>query len=128
VVLDFDGDLESWPRDARVIQGAEMRGEQVRVDLSYGGGCSVHHFNLVVGGGWMESNPVQVNAIVSHDAHNDNCDALLFRTVHFDLRPLKRAYQDAYGVGTPGSTTLVINLLGGGTYSSSQSLLLRYVF
>ena len=76
----------------------------------------------------MESQPVQTRALLSHDAHGDNCDGLVIRALTFDLRPLKKAYQEAYGVGAPGATTLVINLLPGSPFSSSQPPPLEYVF
>jgi hypothetical protein len=128
VVVDFETAGSPWPMDAQIVQAIEIKGDMMVAGVTYAGGCSVHHFNLVVFGGWMESDPVQTQALLSHDAHDDNCDGLIIRELTFDLRPLKRAYQDAYGVGTPGGTTLIIQLNGAGTYSSSQSLPLEYVF
>jgi hypothetical protein len=76
----------------------------------------------------MESFPVQVRAFLSHDGKKDPCDAIVTRALSFDLRPLKRAYQESYGVGDPGSTTLVIDLANPVSSSSLSSFRLEYVF
>lgn len=128
VVVAMDANPGAWPRDSFQFRDIRIQGDLLRVDVTYGGGCAIHHFSLVAHGGWMESNPVQVQAFLAHDGHDDPCDALIHRDLRFDLSPLKRVYQDAYGTGTPGSTTLVINVAGGGIYSSSQPFPVAYVF
>jgi hypothetical protein len=128
VVVNFDTRMELWPRDALIIQDVRINGDWASVETAYSGGCAPHQFDLVVFGGWMESDPVQVRAFLSHDGHDDPCDGLVLRTIAFDLKPLKNAYQEAYGVGAPGTTTLIIQLDGAGTYSSTQSLPLEYTF
>ena len=58
----------------------------------------------------MESQPVQVRVFLSHWSFNDPCDAVVSRELRFDLGPVKQAYQAAYGVGDPGTTTVVLLL------------------
>lgn len=55
----------------------------------------------------MESNPVQVRLVLSHDARDELCDAAFGRTLRFDLRPIREAYVRAYGHDGP----VVLNLV-----------------
>ena len=96
-----------WPRDAYTLGAVEADGRTLRAEVSYGGGCRAHRMDLVAWGGWLESEPVQVNALITHDAGDDPCDAYLTEERVFDLSPLARAWVDAYG---PPSGPIRINL------------------
>ena len=109
LVVDFAGDPAAWPRDPLEIQIPGIEGDILSVRVAYGGGCKVHLVRGVAVGGFMESAPVQVRVVLSHEDHDDPCDAWLTRELRFDLTPLKRAYQDAYGVGG-GATSLRVLL------------------
>lgn len=128
VVVDPDAREQDWPGDWLAEAQVEMAGDRVNMSVRYSGGCAVHDFRLVAWGGWMESYPVQVRAFLSHDDKDDPCDAIVERELSFDLRPLRRAYQDSYGVADPGSTTLVIVLANPNPLSSLSHLDLEYVF
>jgi hypothetical protein len=120
---------EKWPSDwVSALDSLRIEGDHLRFRVSYGGGCAAHDFKLVAWGGWMESFPVQVRAFLSHDGKNDPCDAIVTRALSFDLRPLKKAYQESYGVGDPGATTLVIDLENPVGSSSLSHYRLEYVF
>jgi hypothetical protein len=110
IIVDFDTEPSAWPGDAFQIQEAAVSGHTLHTRLSYGGGCKEHEVRAVAWGGWMESFPVQVRLFLSHDAHEDPCDAWITRDFTFDLRPLKASYQASYGVGEPGETTLILLL------------------
>jgi hypothetical protein len=57
----------------------------------------------------MESFPLQVDLLLSHDGHGDLCRALITREVAFDLAPLERTAQE----GAPDSSgTLILRLRG----------------
>lgn len=129
IVVAPQTDPEKWPRDLLLgLESLRIEGDRLRFEVRYGGGCVPHDFKLVAWGGWMESFPVQVRAFLSHDGKNDPCDAIVTRALSFDLRPLKRAYQESYGVGDPGSTTLVIDLVNPVSFSSLSGFRLEYVF
>jgi hypothetical protein len=110
VMMDFGTRPGLWPQDPFTVLEAAVLGDRLRVKVQYGGGCKTHAFQGVAWGGWMESHPVQVRLFLSHDAFQDPCDAILTEDRFFDLGPLRRAYQESYGTGTPGTTTLVIVL------------------
>jgi len=69
-----------------------------RLDLRVGfSGCQPEQpWTCYISGGFMESYPVQVRAVLVHEVEEE-CDATFEETLHFDLWPLKRAYVEAYG-------------------------------
>ena len=106
-----------WPRDPVTIQNAVVKGDSLVLSLSFGGGCRSHTFHLLGDGMWMESYPVQTGLRLSHDAQNDNCKALLSRTVSFDLVPLRETFNRTYQ-GTTGIIRLRLSgFAGTPTYS-----------
>jgi hypothetical protein len=80
------------------------------LDVEYGGGCEAHALELIAVGGWMESFPVQVRLMLTHDDRDDPCDAVVRDTVRFGLGPLEEAYAQAYPGEPVGERTLVIHL------------------
>jgi hypothetical protein len=119
---------QRWPSDPAKLQDFVVSGDRLDARVSYGGGCADHDFKLVAWGGWMESYPVQVRALLSHDAKDDPCDAIVSEDLSFDLQPLKRAYQESYGIGDPGSTTLILSLDNPDWSSSLSGYQIEYVF
>lgn len=68
---------------------------KLRVGFS---GCSPDHaFPLYMSGGFLESEPVQARLVLGHDDHGEACDAAFERTLYFDLRPIREAYERMYG-------------------------------
>lgn len=128
ILVDFGADPELWVRDPFIIPEYAIHGGRLDFKVTYSGGCASHHFKLIAFGGWMESFPVQIQAFLSHDANGDTCEAWIERDLSFDLKPLKRAYEESYGVSEPGSTTVVIVLDSSGTASSMGWLPFEYVF
>jgi hypothetical protein len=128
LIVDFSTHPNAWPQDAYQIQTAEVAGDRLDVTLSYGGGCRTHDVKGVAWGGWMESDPVQVRLFLSHEDFQDPCDAWITKDFRFDLSPLKRAYQEDYGVAPPGSTTLKLLLADPLLASPLGARVLDYVF
>jgi hypothetical protein len=110
VIVDFSTIPGAWPRDSYQIQDASIQGDHLLVKLAYGGGCRSHTVQSVAWGGWMESDPVQVRVFLSHEDFDDPCDAWITVDLRFDLASLRSAYQESYGVGSAGETTLVLLL------------------
>lgn len=96
-----------WKLDPYTIDSAMVVGDTLRLVVRHGGGCRTHRFSLAASRAFRESSPVQVSAVLTHDADGDNCRALLTRDLRYDLTPLREAYRAAYGAG-PGS--IVIHL------------------
>lgn len=99
-----------WPRDPYTLGAVTVDGLTLSAEVTYGGGCAAHVMDLVGWGGWLESNPLQINALVTHDDADDPCDALITETRPFDLRPLVRAYEGAYGPIGADRPTVILRL------------------
>lgn len=128
IVVNFLTNPSSWPNDGFRIENAGVVGHNLQITLSYGGGCTTHDVKVVAWGGWMESFPVQVRLFISHEDFNDPCDAWITREFSFDLVPLKLAYQESYGVGQPGETTLKLLLEDPLLASPQGARVLEYEF
>lgn len=87
----------------RLIE-AHLRGDVLVMRVGFGGCGPDHPFKLYISKAFMESNPVQTWAILSHDDLGEQCDAAFERVLRFDLRPLRRAYVAAYG--QPGQVAI----------------------
>lgn len=86
----------TWKVDPYAIEDAAVEGNELRLVVRHGGGCATHRFGLAVSRAFRESSPVQVSAVLTHDANGDNCRAVLTKTLRFDLTPLRDAYRAAY--------------------------------
>jgi hypothetical protein len=88
------------PDPVRIIE-ATVTGGVLQLEVEYGGGCREHDFKLYGAAGFMESLPVQAALFVSHDGHDDPCDAIVHRELAFDLLPLRAAYVRGYSDSGP---------------------------
>jgi hypothetical protein len=92
---------EQIHQDPYRLLEAHLRGDFLVMRVSFGGCGPDHPFSLFISGAFMESNPVQTWALLSHDDLDEECDAVFERTLKFDLGPLRRAYTAAYGQPGP---------------------------
>ena len=125
IAVDLGASVGGLPRDGYQIEEAHIDRDTLRLRVTHGGGCAVHEYGLTAYDGWLESNPVQVRALLLHDAHGDMCDALLTVNLRFDLQPLKQAYLRAYG-GSSG--TVVIRLSDPRSLGAEPLARLTYTF
>ena len=92
----FGSTADAWGTDAYTINAATIEDDILSVDVSYGGGCETHVFTLVTESMFLESFPVQLRVSLAHNANGDTCEALITEVHHFDLTPIKEAYQKGY--------------------------------
>ena len=104
-------DGRSWGHDPFEIGSAAIAGDRLSVEVSFGGGCEEHDFTLVIGAAFAESDPVQLQAEIAHDANNDACEAYLTETRVFDLGLVRTRYRDWYGPGA-GEVVMLIKGVG----------------
>jgi len=82
--------LEDFPMDLYGVNEIVLDGNELFVNVNYGGGCEDHIFNLVMEPNfWSGIPPVYYYFYLSHDANNDLCEALI--TEHnlcFDISEL----------------------------------------
>lgn len=104
VVLVGSGD---WGDDPYVVNSAAIDGDQLTIEVSYGGGCRDHTFTLVISESFRESDPVRLPAVLAHEANGDPCEAWLTESHVFDLALVRTRYRQFYGSGS-GRVTLSI--------------------
>ncbi|MGE0785407.1 MAG: hypothetical protein AB7S26_06955 [Sandaracinaceae bacterium] len=78
------------------LNGVTLSGDTLTADVAYSGGCAPHYFRLCYDA-FLESNPVQVDLRLEHDAQGDECEAYPSESRSFDLGPLADAYRAGYG-------------------------------
>lgn len=111
VTVVSDSRFENAPRDDFDFVSAEIEGDCLEVAVRYGGGCGGAKFELIGNNVLKESLPLQRFVVISFD-DKDNCEALIIKTLSFDLTPLQ--------VGNTNEVAIRINGI------SRTSLLYRY--
>lgn len=91
-----DNATDRWGKDVFKLNEAAITGDTLAVEVSYSGGCRDHQFTLVTSGAFMESDPVQLNVALAHNANDDPCEAWITEGYLFDLAPIKALYRKAY--------------------------------
>lgn len=120
VISDDGADAtDKWGKDAFELNEASITGDTLAVKVSYGGGCRDHQFTLVASGAFMESDPVQLNLALAHNANEDPCEAWITEGYLFDLTPIKALYQKAY---RQNSGVIVLQL----KYAPADALVYRF--
>jgi hypothetical protein len=77
---------------AAQVKSAKIVGDKLLVDVTHGGGCGEHHYDLKLGLCY-ETNPVQCEAELIHET-NDPCEAFVYKTVEFSLE--NKGLTDSY--------------------------------
>lgn len=67
------------------VSHAVVAGDKLLMQITYGGGCARHDFQLDWNGVIRESFPPGVTLTLTHNGHNDPCKALLTEELEFDL-------------------------------------------
>lgn len=68
------------------IANTEIIGDSLIMEVSYGGGCQIHEFELLSNGMYAKSLPMQVNVYLRHNANNDMCRAYFTRRIAFSIK------------------------------------------
>ena len=102
------GTVTTLGDDGYVLNHAAISGDTLSVSVSYAGGCEIHALTLVIAASFSESSPVQLPAVLRHDANGDACEAWLTHSYAFDLAIVRTRYRAAYGPG-PGRVTLQLD-------------------
>ena len=95
--------------DPYVVNSAAVDGHELTLEVSYAGGCERHDFTLVISSRFLESDPVQLRAVLAHEANGDTCEAWITESIDFDLALVRTRYQQFYG---PGAGTVVLLIAG----------------
>ncbi|MEM7414277.1 MAG: hypothetical protein AAF389_02205 [Gemmatimonadota bacterium] len=109
MLIDSANPPAEWPDDTYALGDVSVEGTIVDLEVSFGGGCEAHTFDLVGLGASLDSSPAEIDAIVSHDAFGDACEAYLTETRRFETTPLRTLFETVYGPITE-TTPIVIRL------------------
>ena len=74
-----------YPHDEFELDTAYITGDCIFFEVSYSGGCETHDFTL----GRIAVSSIYNDFALTHDGHDDACDAIIRDTVCFDLTPLQ---------------------------------------
>lgn len=96
LVTEFPSDA---PDDAATIRSAEIIGDRLRVVVDHPGGCEPHDYALYASRSIVDADPPRVTLLLTHDAHGDKCEALLTKTLDFDIVPLRKFLRSVGGSG-----------------------------
>ena len=105
--------------DPYVANSATIDGDQLTISVSYAGGCRNHIFTLVISESFLESDPVQLPAVLAHEANGDPCEAYPTESLVFDLALVRTRYWQFYG---PGSGKVALRIAG----APGDSLVYRF--
>jgi hypothetical protein len=74
--------------DAIKLNGASLEGRNIKVSVSYSGGCETHTIRALASTCMRASYPGQVYVYLQHDAAGDDCEKLIREEIAFDVTPL----------------------------------------
>jgi hypothetical protein len=95
--------------------------DTISLNVTYSGGCKEHCFSLYMSpAAFLESYPVQANLYLRHNSNGDDCEAFIYKTVSFNLRPVSELYKSLYG----SYDEIIINVF---EYKSNRKVSVSYV-
>jgi hypothetical protein len=95
MILD-DVSIQNASSDPFSIESIVIDGDIMKIKVKYSGGTKEHDFTLIGGEAFMESYPVQIKVVLSHNANGDVGEKLITEDLNFDLSPLKQTYLQMY--------------------------------
>jgi hypothetical protein len=94
IIID-ETEFNSTNSDPYTISNACVESGSLKLTVCYRGGCGTARFDLLTNGVFMESNPVQLDVLLSF-ADNDPCEKIIQRKLSFDLSNLAEHYYTNY--------------------------------
>jgi NigD-like C-terminal beta sandwich domain len=76
--------------DPFTMTEVKIIGGVIRIKVSYAGGHKDHDFTLYRGNTVKESKPPQIDVYLKHNANGDKAEALLIKTLEFNLADLNK--------------------------------------
>lgn len=74
--------------DAFKMNHVKKEGELLKINLSYGGGCAQHNFEILWDGIIYTDDPCYMNLMVIHSGNGDLCEAYITETIEVNLKEL----------------------------------------
>lgn len=109
-------------RDSFRLNEVSLDGDELTLQVSYGGGCREHGFRLYMQPVFAESHPVRANLYLSHNADDDPCDAWITEDLTFDVRKIAELYYEQYG----GYDDIILDIFGYFTDQPGEGIEILY--
>jgi len=77
------------PQDRYQLNRVSLEGDQLIFSVSYNGGCKNHTFLLISPTQFDSSLPPQTTLLLSHDSHQDPCEAYITEELTYDITPFQ---------------------------------------
>jgi hypothetical protein len=77
--------IKNIKSDPFTMTEVKIDGRVLRIKVNYGGGHKEHDFKLYWTGCLKESMPPKADLYLKHDAHGDKAEALVMKTLEFNL-------------------------------------------
>lgn len=78
------------PNDGFVVNKVAIHGDCLRLNVSYGGGCEKHYFQLVILPTMKAASLGPLNVLaLCHEANDDLCEAWITKDISFNLKELQ---------------------------------------
>ena len=90
-----NANLQDYPIDFYGINEVEVIENQLLINVSYGGGCEEHYFNLILDtASPIDGGGQQIDVLhLSHNANNDACNSLILEhQLCFNISNLEIGY------------------------------------
>ena len=107
IIID-ESQYDTAPRDDFMIKDAIIKNDSIILMVQYSGGCGAISFELITEGYFMESNPVQLDILLSFE-DEDPCEAAIQEQICFDMTKLAKLYKDSY---LANQGTIILRLQG----------------
>ena len=85
-----DTKIKDIKSDPFTMSEATIDGGVIKIKVSYSGGRKDHDFALYWNGSMKKSNPPQADIYLKHDAHGDMAEAMIMKTLEFDLAEMSK--------------------------------------
>ena len=123
-VLINDLPPDSLWQDYFNLKDVRIDGDTLRLVAGYSGGCQPHFFALYMSpAAFAESEPVQANFYLHHDANGDLCEAYLRHGFSFNVRPIAELYRDMY----KQYGAIILNVYEHDSFGPAKKLSVQYV-
>lgn len=97
LIADFD---TQWTYDPIYINEASLNDSILELNISHSGGCAEHDYQLIQEPLFCGTPPVFIIIRLSHDSNNDMCEALITKTLCYNLSSLYENFsQDDISIG-----------------------------
>lgn len=85
-----DTKLDDIKSDPFTMKKAAIDGGVLKIDVRYPGGAKDHDFTLYWNGIVARSYPGKTTVVLKHDANGDNAEALITKTLQFNLAEMNK--------------------------------------